>query len=88
LFPLGQLVATPGAIRECARAEVTPLEYIRRHQVGDWGELDEEDRCANEQALGRGSRILSAYNLPTRARLWVITEADRSVTTALLPEEY
>ena len=87
-FPLGALYATPGAIRECDRAKVTPIDYIQRHQIGDWGDLDADDKRANEDALARGSRMFSAYNLPTDARLWVITEADRSVTTALLPEEY
>jgi len=88
LFPLGQLFATPGAIDACEEAGTTPLAYISRHAAGDWGDLDPEDITANDRALERGGRLFSAYNLPTKARLWVITEADYSATTALTPSEY
>lgn len=88
LFPLGQLYATPGAIEACEEAGVTPIDYITRHATGDWGDLDQEDIIANDRALERGGRLFSAYTLPTDARMWVITEADYSVTTALLPREY
>ena len=89
LFPLGQTVATPGALHALAAACVMPLELLARHQVGDWGELDAEDRAENELSVRQGFRILSAYRLPgTESRIWIITEADRSVTTLLLPEEY
>jgi hypothetical protein len=88
LFPLGQIVATPGALQACAQAEVNPAKYINRHVFGDWGDLGDEDKQANDLALERGSRILSAYNLPTEERLWIITEWDRSATTLLLPLEY
>jgi len=88
LFELGRLVATPGAIQACQEAHVSPLVYIDRHAKGDWGDLDEEDHQANELAIETGARLLSAYSLPTAERLWVITEADRSATTALLPSEY
>lgn len=88
LFPLGQLLATPGAIDACERANTTPLEYINRHAGGDWGDMDPEDIAANDRALERGGRLFSAYNLPTAERLWVITEADYSATTALTPMEY
>jgi hypothetical protein len=87
-FPLGRLVATPGALRAFEVAQVPPVRYIARHTCGDWGELDPEDVTANERALLTGARLLSAYRLPTGARLWIITEADRSATTMLLPEEY
>lgn len=88
LFPLGQLLATPGAVEVCEEAGTTPLVYIARHAGGDWGDLDPEDIMANDRALERGGRLFSAYNLPTTRRLWVITEADYSATTALLPSEY
>lgn len=88
LFPLGQLLATPGAITACTRAKTTPLAYISRHAGGDWGDLDPEDLAANDRALKHGGRLFSAYTLATEERLWVITEADRSATTALLPSEY
>ena len=61
---------------------------IQRHQAGDWGELSDENREANDQALVQGTRILSAYTAITGTRFWIITEADRSATTVLLPEDY
>jgi hypothetical protein len=87
-FSLGQIVGTPGALVALAEAGRTPLEFLRRHSTGDWGDVDEEDRQANEQSLLDDSRILSAYKLSTGERLWIITEADRSSTTLLLPSEY
>jgi len=67
---------------------VNPAHYVNRHLAGDWGDLDEEAKAANDRALQVGERILSAYNLPTEARLWIITEWDRSATTLLRPDEY
>ena len=87
-FPLGRILATRGAVSALEGARADPVRYLARHASGDWGELDLEDRAANEHALRDGARLLSAYRLPTGARLWVITEADRSATTLLLPEEY
>jgi hypothetical protein len=87
-FSLGSTVATPGAIEALARAGETPLPYLVRHSAGDWGDLDQHDKAENESALKDGVRILSAYLLADGTRIWVITEADRSVTTILLPEEY
>lgn len=88
LFPLGRLLSTPGALAACTEARVQPLTYIARHVTGDWGELPPEDVQSNEIALKRGGRLFSGYTLPTSERLWVITEADRSATTLLLPQEY
>jgi hypothetical protein len=88
LFALGQIVATPGILSALERNSQTPAEFIGRHLLGDWGTLCPEDRMANEEALSQGLRLLSAYPLHDGERIWVITEADRSVTTALLPEEY
>ena len=87
-FPLGQLVATPGAIQALAAAQENPAKYVGRHADGDWGELCADDKRLNDQATGGGARILSAYRLPTGTSIWIITEADRSVTTILLPDEY
>jgi len=87
-FPLGQVVATPGALRALEAAGQTPLEFLERHALGDWGELDEHDRQENELSLRNGYRLLSAYALTDGTKLWIITEADRSATTLLLPEEY
>jgi hypothetical protein len=87
LFSLGRTLATPGAIAEMQKTNISPLALLSRHQRGDWGDLDDEDKQRNDDALKIGSRIFSAYKLPA-AKFWVITEADRSATTILLPEEY
>ncbi len=88
LFELGQIVATPGALRALQEAEQLPGAFLDRHVTGDWGELGDEDKQANEQALREDLRILSAYTTSAGVKLWVITEADRSATTMLLPSEY
>jgi len=87
-FPLGQIVATPGALQALERTGQAPLEFVKRHVLGDWGDLDEHDRRENEFSLNAGLRLLSAYTLVDGTRIWIITEADRSATTLLLPEEY
>ena len=87
-FELGQIVATPGALAAIKKAGQQPGEFLTRHINRDWGDLDEEDRKENEYSLERGFRLLSAYKTNAGDRLWIITEADRSVTTLLLPEEY
>jgi hypothetical protein len=78
----------PGALKALAAAETSAAEILCRHQAGDWGELSEDDCQLNNEALRHGERILSAYRLATGTRLWVITEADRTSTCILLPEEY
>ncbi len=88
LFELGQIVATPGALRALQEAEQSPTAFLDRHVTGDWGELGDEDKQANERALREDLRILSAYTTSAGVALWVITEADRSATTLLLPHEY
>ena len=88
LFPLGQVVATPGALEALEEAGQEPLEFLQRHQVGDWGIVPEEDKKENDFSVTRYLRILSAYELKTGVKIWLITEADRSVTTFLLPSEY
>ena len=86
-FPLGRVVATRGALVELERASVNPLELIGRHVQLDPGSLNAGDEAANEHALNEGLRIFSAFEY-AGVRYWVITEADRSATTLLLPEEY
>ena len=88
LLELGQVVATPGCLEAFAATGQTPDEFLDRHVKGDWGELDEEDRQANDDALIDGSRILSSYRLSNGTKIWIITEWDRSATTCLLPEDY
>jgi hypothetical protein len=87
-FPLGQLVATPGALQAMAESGEDPLTFVVRHQSGDWGEVPAEDAQENEFSLQHGFRLLSAYTLTTGVKIWLITEADRSATTILRPEEY
>jgi hypothetical protein len=86
LFPLGQLAVTANASLRLATEEV--LTALRRHASGDWGCLCPEDTLANESALRHGGRLFSAYGLGEETRFWVITEADRSVTTVCLPDDY
>ena len=91
LFTTGQVVATPGAMRALEHAGVEAMDLLARHVFGDFGDLCEEDRETNNQAVAHGGRIFSSYSVgagPTEATVWVITEADRSSTCALLPKEY
>ena len=88
LFPLGQVVATPGALQALENAGQEPEEFLNRHDRGDWGEVSEADKQENEFSVQRGFRVLSAYTTSAGDRLWIITEADRSATTILLPDEY
>ena len=88
LFPAGQIVATPGALALLQRVNKSPLEFLSRHLRGDWGDLCQEDKTENELSLKYGFRLLSSYQVTDSETLWVITEADRSVTTLLLPAEY
>jgi hypothetical protein len=85
-FALGRIVATPGAL-EAAGPEGC-LVLLRRHAAGDWGDLDAHDLRENGRALKTGARIFSAYETSRAGRIWIITEADRSSTCILLPEEY
>ncbi len=87
-LPLGQIVATPAALEALAEAGERPATLLKRHLTGDWGEVDEHDRRENKRSLEDGCRLLSAYTLATGTKLWIITEADRSSTTLLLPSEY
>jgi len=88
LFPLGQCVATPGALAALEEAGQMPVAFLDRHILGDWGEIDPGDKGANEQALQDDARIFSVYHTSKGVTLWVITEADRSSTCILLPDEY
>ena len=94
LFALGQIVATTGALEACPHDHL--MRCLARHTSGDWGCCCDEDKATNDEAVTAGFRILSAYPIdpekPSKGygdnTLWIITEADRSVTTFLLPEEY
>lgn len=93
-FDLGTLVATPGALDALKKANLPPSLLIARHVIGDWGNVCAEDKASNDEALRDGTRLISSYSLnPCLPHgrdnsVWIITEADRSVTTILLPEEY
>ncbi len=87
-FALGEIFATPGALAALEAAGQPPLLFILRHAGNDWGEVCTEDWQQNDEAVDHGDRLLSAYSTSLGARIWVITEADRSSTTLLLPDEY
>ena len=87
LFSLGRVVATPKALNTLLTAGQDPAELLDRHRSGDWGEVPPEDAKENWSSVARGSRILSSYRVG-EGRIWIITEADRSSTCFLLPEDY
>jgi histidine ammonia-lyase len=87
-FALGQTYITPGAEEALMIAGQTGIEFLRRHMSNDGGELSDEDVRENELSLKEGFRLLSAYRTAKGQKLWIITEADRSSTTILLPDEY
>ncbi len=87
VFPLGRIVATPGALDALAAAGVSGLSLLARHQTGDWGSVPPDDAAENERSVARGFRIISSYPIG-EDQVWIITEADRSATTLLLPSEY
>ena len=88
LFPLGRLVATPGALRVLTETGTDPRRLVARHAGGDWGDVDAEDWATNDRASRGSARVVSDYQLENGERIWIITEADRSATTLLLPSEY
>lgn len=85
-FPLGRILATPGVLDKVPDSERHAA--LDRHAGGDWGELDAEDVQSNQNALANGGRLFSRYRSKAGVIFWIITEADRSTTTLLLPEEY
>ena len=86
LFPLGRTVATPGATEALSADDI--LAALHRHSTGEWGDVCPEDRAENELGLKQGFRLLSVYYSAKGVKFWIITEADRSGTTVLLPDEY
>ncbi len=88
LFDSGIVVATPAALEACGAAEVSPSGLVCRHLAGDWGDVTPQEAEENELAVREGYRVLSSYPLAGDGRVWIITEADRSATTILLPSEY
>ena len=87
-FGLGAIFATRTALEVLGSAEVSPSELLERHAAGDWGDVPPEDARENEYNLKRGLRVLSSYPLPSGERVWIITEADRSSTSIITPDEY
>jgi len=88
LFSSGRIVATPGALALLEKTQRLPSEFLSRHLRGEWGDLCQDDKAENELSLKQGFRLLSNYGITDTDTLWIITEADRSVTTMLLPDEY
>lgn len=92
-FSLGQCVATPGGFEALQESGQSPGDFLSRHVRGDWGEVCDDDKLANDQSLIDGSRLLSAYRTLKGTKIWIITEATddhghRAATTILLPSEY
>jgi hypothetical protein len=87
-FSMGLVYATPGALDAIERADESSSMFLKRHAAGDWGDVCEHDRLENEFALDKQLRLFSVYYLGDGTKIWIITEADRSVTTILLPSEY
>jgi hypothetical protein len=87
-FTAGLLVMTRSVQALAARGGLDPTEYLRRHLSGDWGDISEDDRNANARAIVDGDRLFSSYKVSDDLTLWIITEADRSATTLLLPDDY
>lgn len=87
-FAHGRLLMTPGVRVLMTQIRLDVLPYLHRHLQGDWGDLCDADRRANDAALRNGDRLLSSYAVSPTQKLWIITEYDRSVTTLLLPDEY
>ena len=87
-FALGETYITTGAQEALDIAGETPIQFLRRHMSADWGEVSEDDAKENELSLTDGFRLLSAYRTAKGQKIWIITEADRSATTILLPSEY
>ena len=88
LFDLGRFVATPGVLAALEKTGQNAMEFLSRHVTGDWGDLPQEDKDENQLSLAKGFRLLSSYRTSCGDKIWVITEADRSQTTLLLPDEY
>ena len=88
LFCSGRIVATPDALALLEKVKKSPSEFLSRHLRGDWGDLCQGDKTENELSLKHGFRLLSSYPVTETDTLWIITEADRSVTTLLVPSEY
>ena len=88
LFELGHIVGTAEALQALAKAGQKPNDFLWRHATGDWGELGPRDWAENNRKLEDDLQLLSAYTLSTGVKIWIITEADRTETTILLPEEY
>ena len=86
LFRIGRICSTPNAIQTLSQPDI--LTGLQRHQAGDWGDVENDDREANDQALKDGSRIFSVYHSTKQVKFWIITEADRRMTTVLLPQDY
>jgi hypothetical protein len=87
-FRLGRVVITRGCKIHLEMHHINAMGYVLRHITGDWGDLGKEDKEANDFAVNKQLRIVSAYNLPTGERIYCVTEADRSITTLFLYDEY
>ena len=87
LFALGQVVSTPNALAFAENHQLDLLQLLYRHQTGDWGDLEDEDKESNEEALINDTRIFSSYSI-AEDKIWIITEAGRCLTTWVMPSDY
>ncbi|MBB5542154.1 hypothetical protein A8H39_17490 [Paraburkholderia fungorum] len=87
LFHIGEVIATRGVFAHLEQHRIAAFLYLRRHARGDWGMVPPEDAAANRSAVENGARVLPSYDIAGK-RVWIITEADCSMTTLLFPEEY
>lgn len=87
-FKLGQVVSTPGALEKAQKLGIDLMSLLVRHVTGDWGDLSNEDKKENDFSVDKRLRLMSSYKISKTDKIWIITEADRSVTAFLLPEEY
>ena len=87
-FQAGRLLMTPGVSALVDTGKLDLMNYLSRHLSGDWGDLSDSDRRANDHAVRDGDRLLSSYQVTPDLKIWIVTEANREATTALLPDEY
>lgn len=85
-FSMGRTVATPYVLNTVPQSEI--FDALRRHQSCDWGDVGPQDKWSNDRAVKGGERLFSVYHSKSGIKFWIITEADRSATTVLLPEDY
>lgn len=88
MFELGRISVTEGATHALVKTNQSADEFLQRHQAGDWGDVSEETRLKNQEALEEGARLESVYHTSGGEKLLVVTEADRALTSIMVPDEF